>query len=363
MEYRLLTIWRIDAPLEAVYAAIHDSPNWPGWWQGIRKVELLAPGDSDGIDSVSRYSWQGRLPYRLVFDVCATRIEELVAIEGLARGDLEGVGRWYFARKGAVSIVRCEWYVRSTRCWMNLIAPLARPLFIYQHEQIMARGAKGLARLLERPLLSQKSFDLMAKTAQKRPARVRWRRHWRGIDPAMILVSGLAAGAIAALVQLFLSLLAGIPLLETLMRDANLTAALALGPGALPPRITSAWLVLPLATLIHLALAMVYAVVPAYLVSRQTSGPLLVTGALFGLALYVVNLYGFTALFPWFAVTRDWTTLVVHFVFGASLAAGCLVFARVAAGFRMGAARRVTMRISASSVDHRDATLPEHVAH
>ena len=353
MEYRLLTIWRIDAPLEQVYAAIHDSPSWPGWWLGIRKVELLAPGDSDGVNSISRYSLRGCLPYRLVFEVCATRIEKEVAIEGLARGDLEGLGRWYFARKGAVSIVRCEWYVRSTRWWMNLIAPMARPLFIRNHEQIMARGAKGLARLLERPLLSQKSFDLMAKTAQKRPARVRWRRSW-GIDPVMAMLAGLAAGVISTPVQLFLWWLAGMPPLETLMRDASLTAALVLGSGVLPPLSTSPWIVLPLATLIHLALSMLYAVIPAYLLSRLSSGPLLVTGALYGLALYLANLYGFTALFPWFAVTRDWITLVVHFVFGVTLAASCLVYAQVAAGFRMGAARRATMRISASTVSHKD---------
>jgi hypothetical protein len=362
VEYRLLTIWRIDAPLEAVYAAIHDSPSWPSWWLGIRKVELLDPGDSDGIDSVSRYTWRGRLPYRLVFEVRATRIEKEVAIEGLARGDLEGVGRWYFARKGAVSIVRCEWYVRSTRCWMNLIAPLARPLFIHNHEQIMARGAKGLARRLERPLLSQKSFDLMAKTAQKRPPRVRWRRRW-GMDPSMILVSGLAAGIIATLVQLFLWWLLGMPVLETLMRDSSLTAALVMGPDALPPRLASPWAVLPLALLIHFALAVIYAAFPTYLVSRLTAGPLLVSGALYGLAIYLVNLHGLTGLFPWFEVSRGGITLVTHLVFGVALAAGCLVFARLDAGFRMGAARRVTMRISASTVTHRGHGAPASAEH
>lgn len=31
---RLLTIWRIEAPLKEVYAAIHRSPRWPDWWPG-----------------------------------------------------------------------------------------------------------------------------------------------------------------------------------------------------------------------------------------------------------------------------------------------------------------------------------------
>jgi len=45
-------------------------------------------------------------------------------LEGTIHGDLEGVGRWHFNNEGAVSVVRYEWYVRSTRWWMNLIARL-----------------------------------------------------------------------------------------------------------------------------------------------------------------------------------------------------------------------------------------------
>lgn len=163
MEYRLLTFWCIEAPLEDVYAAIHNPPRWPDWWQGVRKVEQLAAGDADGIDSVLRYSWQGRFPYRMVFEVRATRIDNLVAIEGTVRGDLEGVGRWHFFRQDTVSIVRYEWHVRSTRWWMNLIAPIARSMFVRNHGILMRQGAEGLSRLLGSPLVAQKNLDLRVK--------------------------------------------------------------------------------------------------------------------------------------------------------------------------------------------------------
>lgn len=161
-EYRLLTIWRIGAPLENVYAAIRDSQRWPEWWPNVRTVEQRAAGQADGVDSIWRYAWQGRLPYRVVFEVCATRVESLVAIEGLTRGDLEGVGRWHFACHEGVSIVRCEWHVRSTRWWMNLLAPVTRSMFIRNHARVMAQGGDGLARLLGAPLVSQRTIDLMA---------------------------------------------------------------------------------------------------------------------------------------------------------------------------------------------------------
>ncbi|OYY95775.1 MAG: hypothetical protein B7Y41_00310 [Hydrogenophilales bacterium 28-61-23] len=162
-EYRLLTIWRIEAPLEAVYAAIHDSPRWPDWWPGVQKVELVSTGDADGVNSVLRYFLHGRLPYRMAFEVRATRIEKCVAIEGSVQGDLAGIGRWRFSRQGEVSIVEYEWHVLGTRWWMKLIAPFARPMFIRNHGIVMRQGAEGLARRLGAPLVSQENIDLMAE--------------------------------------------------------------------------------------------------------------------------------------------------------------------------------------------------------
>jgi hypothetical protein len=98
----------------------------------------------------------------MVFEVRATRIEKRVAIEGTVQGDLEGVGRWHFLNDGAISVVRYEWHVRSTRWWMNLIAPFARPIFIRNHGMLMQQGAEGLSQLLGASLVGQESIDLMA---------------------------------------------------------------------------------------------------------------------------------------------------------------------------------------------------------
>lgn len=199
-EYRLLTIWRIEAPLREVYAAIHNSMHWPEWWPSVRKVENIADGDGNGINSIRRYAWQGKLPYRVVFDVRATRIEALVAIEGTARGDLEGHGHWRFSRQGKISVVHYEWHVRSKRWWMNLVAPVARSMFIHNHTQIMDQGGKALARLLKAPLVGQEHIDLMAKAAT--PAIVRRSSRERGrIDPVMALIVGIGAGVIGTVIQ------------------------------------------------------------------------------------------------------------------------------------------------------------------
>jgi hypothetical protein len=326
-EYHLLTIWHIEAPMEKVYTSIHDSPCWPDWWPGVRKVEQIAAGDVDGIDSVWRYAWQGKFPYRLVFEVCATRIEKLVAIEGTVRGDLEGIGRWHFSRQGAVSVVHCEWQVRSTRWWMNLIAPFARSMFIHNHALLMTQGGAGLARLLRSPLVSQETIDLMAIMARPQAALGRWPvRGW--FDLEMVLLVGLVAGVVAAVAQIILWWLAGMPLPEIFFRDARLTAALVMGKGVLTPMSTPQWYVLLVATLIHFMLSIVYAMIPAHLAGRLRTGPTIFVGASYGLVIYVVNLYGLTLLFPWFAVARNWVTLVTHILFGITLAEGCRLFAQ-----------------------------------
>jgi hypothetical protein len=54
----------------------------------------------------------------------------------------------------------------------------------------------------------------------------------------------------------------------------------------------------------------------ALLISRLSLGPALALGGVGGLILYLVNFYGFTALFPWFAMARNWISIFGHLVFG-----------------------------------------------
>ena len=153
MKYRFVTIWSIEAPIEAVCEAISLSLNWPQWWRNVERVEELAPGDDRGIGSVRRYTWRGRLPYRLTFDIRVIHIEPLAAIEGIASGDVEGVGRWSFTADGAVTIVRYEWQIRTTPVWMNLLALFARPFVKWNHDAVMQQGGEALARMLNARLV------------------------------------------------------------------------------------------------------------------------------------------------------------------------------------------------------------------
>jgi hypothetical protein len=191
------------------------------------------------------------------------------------------------------------------------------------HALVMEQGGQGLASLLGVPLVSQETVDLLAAPAvPASAAQGGWRQQGR-IEPAMALIVGFGAGVVATSAQLLFWWLAGMPVLETLLRDARLTAALIMGTSVLPPPLTAHWDILLVATLIHFALSVGYAVIAVQLMGRLRTGSALVVGALYGLLIYAVNLYGFTLLFPWFEVARHWVTLVTHVVFGVALAGGC----------------------------------------
>lgn len=153
-EYRFSTIWRIDAPVQQVWAVIHDSMSWPEWWNNVQRVDPLHEGNGQGVGAVHRYTWKGSLPYRLVFDMRVTRVDPLIVLEGEATGDVEGTGRWSFTTDGTnLTVVRYDWCVRTNRAWMNALAPLLRPVFQWNHDTVMHEGGVALARRLDAQLL------------------------------------------------------------------------------------------------------------------------------------------------------------------------------------------------------------------
>ncbi|ABO53804.1 SRPBCC family protein [Burkholderia vietnamiensis] len=147
-EYRFSTTWRVDAPLAAVWDAIYQVDRWPEWWKGAVRTVELEPGDARGVGALQRYTWKGALPYRLTFDMRVLRVERPRVLAGRASGAIEGDGRWSFRGDGARTVVRYDWHIRTREPWMNWLAPVARPLFTWNHDVVMREGARGLARLL-----------------------------------------------------------------------------------------------------------------------------------------------------------------------------------------------------------------------
>jgi hypothetical protein len=143
-EYRFLTAWLIDGDPIDVWNAIYEVERWPEWWRGVERVERLAAGDDNGVGQAFRNRWRSVLPYTVEFDVTIRRADPPSLIELDADGELAGEGRWRMFHAGAVAITY-EWHVRTTRAWMNALAPFAGPAFKWNHNAIMRRGGEGLA--------------------------------------------------------------------------------------------------------------------------------------------------------------------------------------------------------------------------
>ena len=155
--YSFLSTWCLEASRGPVWEAIWESERWPQWWRGVVAAEKLAEGDAGGLGQVGRYTWRSRLPYDLDFQMTTTRVEKPYLLEGEATGELAGVGRWrLFEQDGDphVTAVVYEWNVSTTKPWMNMLAPIARPLFEWNHDWVMRNGGEGIARLLGCRLLA-----------------------------------------------------------------------------------------------------------------------------------------------------------------------------------------------------------------
>jgi hypothetical protein len=100
-----------------------------------------------------RFEWRSRLPYSVQFDLRVTRSEPPYLLEARASGELEGIGIWRLYESPAGSALVYSWDVWARRDWMKRMAPLGRPLFVWNHDHVMRQGARGLADRLGVELL------------------------------------------------------------------------------------------------------------------------------------------------------------------------------------------------------------------
>jgi uncharacterized membrane protein YagU involved in acid resistance len=99
----------------------------------------------------------------------------------------------------------------------------------------------------------------------------------------------------------------------------RMIAAIIMGEGVLPPPATFDLMILMAAMAVHFMLSIVIGVGFALVARRFGLVMAVVAGAVVGLGLYVVNFYGFTAIFPWFAMARNMISIMSHIAFGAVL--------------------------------------------
>lgn len=148
--FDLVSHWRLQAPVDAVWAALVRPEQWPRWWPGLRSVRTLSPGPPDGLGSVRHMDWDTGLPYRLHLSVETVEVLHHQRLRGRVRGTLRGDGLWLLRSQGGVTDVTYVWRVELATAWMRGLSPLLAPVFRWNHRRLMRAGAAGLARHLQR---------------------------------------------------------------------------------------------------------------------------------------------------------------------------------------------------------------------
>jgi uncharacterized membrane protein YagU involved in acid resistance len=151
--------------------------------------------------------------------------------------------------------------------------------------------------------------DLNVAQSTTARARVQW---------ASAVIAGLVAGVFYLLwVMILMPTVGDAP---SPWAPARMIAAIVLGPEVLPPPATFDAAIVGSALGLHFVLSIIYGLLLAPVISGMTRLPTLVTGGVFGITIYIVNFYFFTALFPWFVDGRGWIGSVGHVLFGIVLA-------------------------------------------
>jgi hypothetical protein len=147
--YSFITRWRFQAPAEQVWEALNTPARYAEWWPSIVHYRHLNPG-VHGVGARAERAVRGRLPYTLRYTTTVTHFDPPRELAYDAVGDLTGRGRFVVRRKGDRTEVVFYWDVCTSGFWLNLLAPLLKWLFAWNHNRVMAEGECGLAAWLRR---------------------------------------------------------------------------------------------------------------------------------------------------------------------------------------------------------------------
>ncbi len=146
--YSFVTVWHLPAPREHVWRAL-TATEYGDWWPNVVASRLLTPGLIGAGARMERVV-RGRLPYKLRYVTTTTRFDPPNELAYDSIGDLTGDGRMVLEDEDGGTRVTFYWNVATTGFWMNLLTPLLRPAFAWNHHQVMAAGERGLRDWLKR---------------------------------------------------------------------------------------------------------------------------------------------------------------------------------------------------------------------
>lgn len=158
-QYHFLSEFTVDGDPERIWAALVDVPTWPTWWSWLKRVEVLRePTGEDGVGGVYRNVVRAPAGYGFTYDTELTAVDHMRRIDLDSRGDLVGRGRFGMRQlPDGTNYLGFAWLVGTPKAWMSAVAPIARPMFNWNHDHMMAAFGSGLTRNSGTTLLSTRN--------------------------------------------------------------------------------------------------------------------------------------------------------------------------------------------------------------
>ncbi|HTL48942.1 MAG TPA: SRPBCC family protein [Verrucomicrobiae bacterium] len=146
-DYEFSSRWEISAPVEILYRLLEDPAGYPEWWKGVRlRVQVTEPGRPDGVGKTASFEMRGFFPYTLKWQLRCVEAVKPFRILSESTGDLEGTGLWLLEPRGRITVVRFQWNVRAVKPLLRYGSFWFRPLFIANHDRVMALCGQGLEK-------------------------------------------------------------------------------------------------------------------------------------------------------------------------------------------------------------------------
>lgn len=160
--YHFLSEFTMTSGRDAVWAALLAAEEWPSWWRWLKRIEIVGAATSaDGAGAVYRNHIGSPTGYSFTFESEIVEVDPLRRIDMTLTGEIDGRIR-YLLSDGPSGGTRISYaqLVETPKWWMNLLAPIARPGFTWNHDKLMSDFGRGLAKASGGELMTVRNWTL-----------------------------------------------------------------------------------------------------------------------------------------------------------------------------------------------------------
>jgi uncharacterized protein YndB with AHSA1/START domain len=160
--YHFLSDFTMTSRREAVWDALRASEAWPSWWRWLKRIEVVRAATSEnGVGAVYRNHIGSPTGYSFTFESEIADVEHLRRIDLTLTGEIDGRIRYVLSDdpSGGTHISYAQ-LVETPKWWMNLLAPIARPGFTWNHDKLMTDFGRGLAKASGGELVAVRNWTL-----------------------------------------------------------------------------------------------------------------------------------------------------------------------------------------------------------